>query len=96
MDDMDFIAETMRDIGATYLSDDARRAILSAPKVDVVVFDETDMALRRRAIVAETMAVFDADPDTHMDVYQRVWIAVRNIANGWQQCECSRGRRVAA
>lgn len=85
MDDFDFIRETMRAIGEQSLSIAQETAIMAAPAVTAPIIDDVDQALHRHAIVRETLKAFGRQDEEWRDIYSTVWIACRNIKEGWDQ-----------
>ncbi len=82
MRDRDFIRETMRMIGVKSISTTQEAAIMAAPSVAEPAYSDWEQALRRRAIVVETVKALGFDPADFPGLYSTVWIACRNLQEG--------------
>ncbi|MBB4004442.1 hypothetical protein [Aurantimonas endophytica] len=95
MDDRYFIIETIRIIGAPSITAAQEAAIMAAPDVAERVFNSTDLAFHRRAIVEETLKLFGRENEMWRGVYSDVFIACRNIRDGLTTAEAMTSSRRA-
>ncbi|MCE7028436.1 hypothetical protein [Jiella avicenniae] len=86
--DAAFIAETARDLGHCVVTGSQISEVMKDPDVaSAPTFDDLDVVMRRPKIVKATIRLFGGDVSTADAVYGRVWINVRNVANGRPRIE---------